>query len=91
MEIPGDLKTLYKHWDKHSKSQHSTLPGEISLNNNIFREVEVFIKERMLIWERREVGESVPFTEDVILRDYRFCNIYRELDRQTIEIHELRV
>lgn len=43
-----------------------------------------FIKERHLIWERRDLGEKKPWTDDPILQTYKFCNVYRELDRQTI-------
>jgi hypothetical protein len=35
----------------------------------------------MLIWERRQRNEKPPYTEDYILTKYRFCNIYRELER----------
>lgn len=32
---------------------------------------------------RREAGEPKPWTNDVILQGYRFCNIHRELDTVT--------
>lgn len=44
-----------------------------------------FIKERHSIWRARFVRcEERPWTHDPILRDNRFCNVYRELDKQTI-------
>lgn len=43
-----------------------------------------FIKERHAIWEKRNSGQPKPWTEDPILQQYKFCNVYRELDRQTI-------
>jgi hypothetical protein len=42
-----------------------------------------WIKERQNIYKRKEAGEPWPWTEDPILRDYRFCNVYREQDRVT--------
>lgn len=45
-----------------------------------------FCAERHMIYVRRQSGESAPWTKDPILRSYRFCNIYREIDRVTQEI-----
>jgi len=43
-----------------------------------------FIKERHLIYQRRFVEKKPkPWTKDPILQQYRFCNVYRELDTQT--------
>lgn len=42
-----------------------------------------FIVERHAIYERRARGQSAPWTTDPILAEYRFCNVYRELDRVT--------
>lgn len=42
-----------------------------------------FIIERHRIYERRAAGKSAPWTKDPILQQYRFCNVYRELDRVT--------
>lgn len=43
-----------------------------------------FIRERHAIYERRQLGAPKPWTKDPILQAYRFCNVYRELDTQTI-------
>lgn len=43
-----------------------------------------FIRERYAIYKRRSQGMSKPWTDDPILQSYRFCNVYRELDTQTI-------
>lgn len=41
-----------------------------------------FVTERHRIWERRNVLKlPPPWTADPILRKYKFCNVYRELDR----------
>lgn len=47
-----------------------------------------FIVERDKIRANRDAGFPAPWTEDPILRDYRFCNIRREDDRVTRWIHD---
>ena len=42
-----------------------------------------FIRERELVRRRKEAGEPPPWTDDPILREYRFCNVRREDDRVT--------
>jgi hypothetical protein len=44
------------------------------------KELEHFIKERYAIYLKRQAGKPKPWTKDPILQQYRFCNIYRELD-----------
>jgi hypothetical protein len=46
-----------------------------------------FMEERHAIHTRRTKHQNKPWTDDPILRDYRFCNIYRNLDRVTVWIH----
>jgi hypothetical protein len=41
------------------------------------------MKERHAIHQRRLQGLPRPWTDDPILHEWRFCNIYRELDRVT--------
>lgn len=47
-----------------------------------------FIIERHHIYEQRKAGKPQPWTKDPILREYKFTNVYRELDRVTIWIRE---
>lgn len=47
-----------------------------------------FIKERYAMYLRRTAGQAKPWTKDAILRDHKFCNVYRELDKTTIWITE---
>lgn len=47
-----------------------------------------FITERHAIYLRRTAGEPKPWTQDPILRDYKFTNIFRELDRGTVWLRE---
>lgn len=43
-----------------------------------------FIHEREAIYNRRLAGLSKPWTDDAILQNYRFCNVRREHDTETI-------
>ena len=46
-----------------------------------------FIYDRQEIWHRRNfLALPAPWTQDSILRDYKFCNVYRELDAGTLAI-----
>lgn len=40
-----------------------------------------FASERQQIFQRRVAGEPGPWTDDPILREYKFCNAYRAADR----------
>ena len=40
-----------------------------------------FASERQKIFEKRLVGEAEPWTDDVILQRYKFCNVFRAADR----------
>lgn len=47
-----------------------------------------WIRERHAIYERRQVGQPWPWTEDEILRKYRFTNPFRTLDRVTKDLFD---
>jgi hypothetical protein len=40
------------------------------------------------IWVRRSEGKPKPWTADPILQQYRFCNVFRELDTVTLWIRD---
>ena len=40
-----------------------------------------FAFERQNIWYRKMMGQRPPYTSDDILKEYKFCNAYRVLDR----------
>lgn len=83
MKPPDEIVSLYNHWNFHT-----TKPSEeLDLGNPLLKEIVDFSTERMKIWHLKSSGSNPPFTTDPILYNFRFCNIYRELDRQTIEIH----
>lgn len=41
-----------------------------------------------MIWHHRQIRPK-PWTEDQILRNYKFCNVFRELDKGTLALREL--
>jgi hypothetical protein len=43
-----------------------------------------WVKERFLIYEKRNRGEKKPWTNDTVLQNYFFTMPYRELDKTTI-------
>lgn len=45
-----------------------------------------FCIERHMVYLRRAAGKDKPWTTDPVLRDNRFCNIYRELDTVSVWI-----
>lgn len=67
---------MQKVWAKH-------LPPETEdVNQENLLEFYRTMFERQEIWYRRHMLKlPAPWTEDSILRDYKFTNVYRELDR----------
>lgn len=47
-----------------------------------------FIVDRQRIYCLKSTGEPKPWTDDKILQTYKFCNVYRELDKCTIYLSE---
>jgi len=47
-----------------------------------------WIKERHAIYEARRNKLPKPWTQDTIFQNYRFCNVYRELDKVTLWINK---
>jgi hypothetical protein len=83
MELPSGIENLYRHWKFH------VLERENKSHSSVPKDILWFINERINIWEQKTSGALPPYTKDPVLSKYRFCNIFRELDRQTIEIHTL--
>ena len=48
---------------------------------DVYRTYWQFAAERQRIFLRRAAGEPGPWTDDPILREYKFCNSYRASDR----------
>jgi hypothetical protein len=51
-------------------------------------ELVEFIVERHNVYRRKTDGEPKPWTQWPILQEWRFCNVYRELDTETKWIAE---
>lgn len=47
-----------------------------------------WMNERHRIYLLRREGNPAPWTADQILRDYRFCNLFRELDKVTVWVRK---
>lgn len=45
-------------------------------------------RERYKIKRQRDAGAPAPWTKDEALRDWRFCNVFREDDRTTVWVRE---
>lgn len=86
VKIPPRLQNLYRHWAAHAAFR-ATGEAPSNLDTALFERVAAFAAERQRAWERKQLDER-PYSDDPILAKFRFCNVYRELDRQTIEIHE---
>jgi len=48
-----------------------------------------YMNERHSIWRRRDKGEWKPWTNDVILQQYKFTNVFRQLDKGTVALREM--
>ncbi len=89
MELPKEIEMLYRHWGYHTHKHKQRQVEDLFEKSKLFEEISWFIRERISIWEKRYTNQDQPYTSDPILSTYRFCNILRELDRQTIEHHTL--
>ena len=58
------------------------------LDKKLLKKFFYMINERHRIYLNRKKGKSWPWTKDKILQDYRFCNVFRELDTVTIWIRK---
>ena len=47
-----------------------------------------WIAERHSIYLKKAAGEKPPWTADDVMQKYRFCNVFRELDKVTIWLRE---
>lgn len=52
------------------------------------KELFAWMQKRQAIYEARRAGKPKPWTKDLILRQYRFCNVFRELDAVTVWIKD---
>lgn len=88
MELPKHIHDLYRHWSRHV-ARDLVRRGSDLVDSSIVKEICDFAHERLLIWQRKTSGLQTPYTDDLILQKYRFCNVFREFDGQTIAIHAM--
>lgn len=68
-------------WYKYYKEPDDT----VKINKEYFDRYWNFITERMNIyWKRVVLQQPAPWTEDSILRNYKFTNVLRDMDRLSI-------
>jgi hypothetical protein len=60
----------------------------MSTTHDGLRDHFAFLRERYQILLRRRAGQPAPWTDDPVLREWRFCNVRREDDRTTIAFRE---
>lgn len=57
-------------------------PSDVEVDMENLQEFFALMRERQLIWVKRNLlKKDAPWTKNAILRDYKFTNVYRELDR----------
>lgn len=62
-------------------------PGKAQTYKQRIKVAAAFVEERHRIYLKKEVKKMErPWTDDWILRSFRFCNMYRSLDRVTLDI-----
>lgn len=79
---------IYKHWYKYQQDPRDK-SGLCAINSKAEQEFWDFVQARMEVFWKKDQGIPYPWTEDEIISKNRFCNVYRELDRTTLELHEL--
>lgn len=63
----------------------SMLEKQLEVNQENLDRFWQFIHERHSVWNKRFIlGMKAPWTSDRILQEYKFTNVYRELDRGTL-------
>lgn len=82
------LQHLYSHRSDYQSLPKSNNFSHIILDQEILEDYRIYAKERMHIYNKKSNWDVRPRTNDPILANYRFCNVYRELDKQTLFIHE---
>ncbi len=66
-----------------STGKGNTFSTPMRLDRSCVAHFVVFVRERHAIYERRTAGQPKPWATDALLLDYKFCNVYRELDTVT--------
>jgi hypothetical protein len=86
MELPAVYRDLYDHWNFHLEKEKLESVTEVDVD--VFSGMKRFVNERLSMFEKKEKGMSRPYSSDIVLNTFRFCNVFREFDRQTVFFHE---
>jgi len=62
---------------------------KIPFGNCTFPDIAYCMNERHNIWLRKDRGEPKPWTEDVIFQQYKFTNVFRQLDKGTVVLRKM--
>ena len=86
--------SIYVLWDIYNidpkviRLQSKRIPESIRQCSENVIKFFLFMAERQRCWERRCYSEnSMEWTNSNVLRNFYFCNVYRELDRGTSYFH----
>lgn len=77
LKITHDILRSYEIMKKNNKTRRR-IPTP---RQDIFDLYWIFAARRQEIFERRISGELEPWTNDPILKEFKFCNVFRAADR----------
>ncbi|WP_299749591.1 nucleotide kinase domain-containing protein [uncultured Tateyamaria sp.] len=66
---------------EESLAVHHVRSEEPRPRKGVYELYWTFASRRQQAFERRAAGERAPWSEDPILREYKFCNVFRATDR----------
>lgn len=70
------MPVLAERWEYSKKMGRTPTPRP-----GVYETYWYFAAERQAIFERRASGERGPWTDDPILQEFKFCNVFRATDR----------
>jgi hypothetical protein len=70
--------TFLRYYEKISKK---VIMERKKMNNQMLKEYWQFACERQNVFYKKLKKQSEPYTNDIILQKFKFCNAYRVLDR----------
>jgi len=62
---------------------------DFKIGSSKLEDFYAWMNERHRIYVKRAAGEPKPWTEDELLLDYKFTNVFRQLDRGTIALKDM--
>ncbi len=75
---------------RHFRSRNSST-AKMTIREDVYPLYWYFAYERFMIYKRRLEGLPPPWTDDEILRTYKFCNTFRYTDRVSQDLIRLIV